>query len=90
MENQNYCENCKFYNKLYSIFAARLVYANCGTCKNSKINTNTARKTVNKKLPCEYFEQAENEPPISAEKLQKTFCQIKQRLEDIALILNLK
>lgn len=87
METLNNCENCKFYNRHYTIFAARLSYANCGNCKNCEINANTARKIVKNKLPCEYFEQAENEPPVSRDKLQSIILQMKKRLDDLLIII---
>ena len=87
MDTQNNCENCKFYNRFYTIFKWRLMYANCGHCKNQLININTARKIVKNKLPCEYFEQAEATPPIEKDKLQNILCEIKKRLDDILLII---
>ncbi|MDE7265427.1 MAG: hypothetical protein K2N52_04065 [Clostridia bacterium] len=87
MENLHNCENCKFYNKFYYIFAEKLVYTNSGSCKNQLINTNTARKTVKGKLPCEYWEEIDSPAAVQPERLEKAIIKMKQRLDEIYLLL---
>ena len=88
MKNSNKCENCKFYSKYYLIFATRLVYANCGSCKNTLINTATARKISKGNLPCGYWEKIDSPDPVQPEQLEDTLRKMKQRLDEIYLLLN--
>ena len=89
---KNYCENCKFYVKYYTLFnGTRLQYTGCGHCKHDKlINKKISRKTIYNKLPCNFWEQAENKEPEVKEKLENNIRDIKIRLDEIALILNRK
>lgn len=88
METGNYCENCKHFLKYYTIFmGTRLRYSDCGHCKHEKINKKIEREVIYNKQPCEYFEQAES--AVSREKLEKVITEMKERLDEIALLLNL-
>ena len=89
---KNYCENCKYYTKYYTVFnLTHLKYANCGHCTHEKLmNKNIARKTIYNKLPCDFWEQAENTEPVVKERLENNIKDIKLRLDEIALILNKK
>ena len=83
----NCCENCKFYNRYYYIFKARLVYAINGSCLNHQVKVTASRKIIRDRLPCAYFEQAESNLPVSEETLQETIGQMKQRLDGLLMIL---
>ena len=89
MEKQNYCENCKHYLKYYTIFhETRLCYTGRGYCKHDRVNKKIERQAIYNKQSCGYFEQAESEP-VDKEKLSKTLNDMKLRLDEIALLLNL-
>ena len=87
METKNCCENCKFYNRYYYIYRARLVYASNGSCLNHQVKVTDSRKIIRNRLPCAYFEQAENDLPVSEETLQDVIGQMKQRLDELLMIL---
>lgn len=88
METENYCENCKYYLKYYTIFnGTRLRCSDCGHCRHDKVNKKIERKVIYKKQSCGYFEQAES--AVNREKLEKVIAEMKERLDEIALLLNL-
>ncbi len=91
MDNKS-CENCKYFIKHYTIInGTQLRYLGSGHCRHEDLRYRKgAHKSSRKKPPCDLWEETEITGPVIRERLEKNIEDIKNRLDEIVLILNKK
>jgi len=89
MEQQKSCENCYYFYQHYFKNKRGKLSMICGDghCANEQLTFPVSKKIISKRLPCELWQPKENQIAEKRENIFSLLFKMKERLDEIALIL---